>query len=161
MKLIPLTQGKFAIVDDSDFETLSKFKWHALKVKNGYYAARTTHTLEGKRILLLMHASIASTPPGMQTLHLNGNGLDNRHTNLRVGTRTENGRGHRKRQSNNTSGFRGVYWDKALQKWRAKIKHDGQKYHIGYYNDLREAAQARDARARELGWPEEGMNFPQ
>lgn len=74
--------------------------------------------------------------------HINRVRNDNRITNLRAATRSENLQ-NRPKQSNNTSGVPGVCWHKRRQKWCAYIKHLGREVHIGYYNTLEEAATAR------------------
>lgn len=155
MKEIPLTQGRFAIVDDADYAAVSHFKWY---FAHGY-AVRPIY-MEGRRRQQGMHAFLLGTPAGHHTLHLNGNGLDNRRENLQVGTAAENGRGFRKIHSNNTSGYRGVLFSKARQKFEANLTHAGVRIFCGYHESRIAAACARDAKARELGWPEEGMSFP-
>lgn len=107
-----------------------------------------------------LHHAILNIVPSRKVDHKNGNGLDNQRENLRSVTNAENLRGFYRLQSRNTSGFRGVVWYKPQSKWLSQICHNGQRMHIGYYADTVEAALARDAKARELGWPEEGMNFP-
>ena len=104
MKYIPLTQGKLAIVDDEDFEWLSQWKWHFNRKK---YAARTINH-SGK---LYMHQVILNTPKGMLSDHRNGNGLDNRRKNLRACNVQQN-KANSRLPKNNTSGFKGVYWEK-------------------------------------------------
>jgi hypothetical protein len=84
-KLIPLTQGKFAIVDAEDYERLSKYKWHVDKGDSTYYAARG---IVGKNFR--MHREILNAPEGLVVDHRNHNGLDNRKKNLRLCTRSQN-----------------------------------------------------------------------
>lgn len=82
-KLIPLTQGKFAIVDDADFEWLSQFKWHlAGRYAKGYVNGR----------VVSMHRLLMDTPTGLVTDHRNHRCLDNRRSNLRNITQAENTR---------------------------------------------------------------------
>jgi dTMP kinase len=82
MKEIELTQGKVALVDDDDFEELNQFKWHVKKDHNrAFYAARVTP--RPNRRLIFMHRQILKDiPEGMEVDHVNGNGLDNRRSNL-------------------------------------------------------------------------------
>jgi hypothetical protein len=81
-KLIPLTQGKFAIVDNADFDWLNQWKWYAVKSYNTWYARRFSS--------IPMHRQIMSAPSGTEIDHRNHNGLDNRRQNLRFSTSAEN-----------------------------------------------------------------------
>lgn len=155
MKTIPLTQGKVAIVDAADYEWLSQWKWYALRIRHVFYAVRKIRREGGGQTTLYMHVLVAGTPPGHETDHINGDGLDNRRLNLRIG---DNQHGFRRQHPKNTSGRRGVSWKN--QKWWARIGHRGRNMHIGYFDDLDEAGHAFDSKARELGWPEEGLNYP-
>ena len=138
-KEIPLTQGKVALVDDEDYPELSKYNWYADKIGNSFYAVRMApkHPLEN-RSTILMHRVIAGTPSGLDTDHINGDGLDNRKENLRIVT-------HRKNLQNlhhgkNTSRHPGICWNKSNKKWQAAITIDGKKYCLGYFDDEEIAA---------------------
>jgi len=98
MRTIKLTQGKFAIVDDCDFEWLNQWKWH-------YSAGYVVSKMGGKNIYL--HRFILQTPPKMDTDHINHNKLDNRRKNLRVATRSQNKQNTLISRANK-SGFKGV-----------------------------------------------------
>ena len=87
---IELTQGKLAIVDDEDFESVNQFKWYAIRGKTTYYAQRSIQR-KGKRSSIYMHRLILDTPFDMDSHHINGNGLDNRRCNLRVCSRLQHG----------------------------------------------------------------------
>jgi hypothetical protein len=132
MKLIPLSQGKFAKVDDEDFEELSKYKWH---YQNYGYAIRYGG--------ILMHRQIVSTPLGMDTDHKDLDGLNNCKSNLRICNRHQN-KGNMKMLVGNTSGFKGITFCKDMGKWRAKIKTNHRNYHLGYFRSPDEAARAYD-----------------
>ena len=132
MAIISLSKGKFAIVDDGDFEYLNQWKWHV--TANGY-ARRADH--------IMMHSLIMRTPLGMATDHINGNKLDNRRCNLRVCTQSENGR-NRPKQINNHSGYKGVSWDKLNNKWRVSIQLLGKRMNLGRYADIQQAASVYD-----------------
>ncbi len=140
MKKIPLTQGKFAIVDDIDYSFLMQRKWRF----NQGYAVRSSRKSEGlnKRIAILMHRVVLSRKLGHsnfeETDHKNQNELDNRRGNLRPSSRLENSANSKSRPG--TSKFKGVYWNKLNKKWCAQIKFDGKKKHLGYFTDEVEAA---------------------
>ncbi len=139
MKLIPLSQGKSAMVDDEDYEWLSQWKW-CLHSKG--YAVRGNGTI-------LMHCVIVGTPVGFETDHINQNKLDNRRSNLRLATRAQNQRNKPKRRDN-TSGFQGVYFDKSRNKFVAEIHLYGKKKHLGRFDDIQNAAKAYRSASIEL-----------
>lgn len=86
MKEIKLTQNKVAIIDDEDFEEISKFKWFFNEGRNGIgYAVRKVR--DGKKhIKVYMHSTIINTSIELHTDHINCNTLDNRKSNLRTCT---------------------------------------------------------------------------
>lgn len=159
MKQIPLTRGKCAIVDDDDYERLMKHKWFAVLFKNGWYAARCLARNCGKQKTLLMHREIMSPPTGMQCDHINHNALDNRKSNLRIVTASENQHNCRKRKDN-TSGHKGVVYSKAGKKWYAQISVNGGHKYLGSFSDKIAAAHAYDRAARELFGEYACLNFP-
>lgn len=144
MKGIKLTKGKFTIVDSSDFKYLNTVKWFYL---NPGYAARTIRLKGNKFKKQLMHRLIMNAPNGLEVDHKNGNKLDNRRSNLRLCTKAEN---HRNRglQKSNTSGYKGVCWSKRNKKWIARIAFNGKRYDLGYFSDIRKAAQAYNNAAK-------------
>ncbi len=146
MKQIPLTQGKFALVDDDVYEWASKYKWYTRRKKNTCYAERNTGTWPFRKIVRL-HREIMNAEQGIQVDHINGNGLDCRRTNMRLASNAENQR-NRGSQANNTSGYKGVVWDNAKRKWRARIRVDGTLVHLGYFSVPEDAARAYDVGAR-------------
>jgi len=143
-RLIPLTQGLFALVDAEDYERLSKHKWHVTGGRAGYYAARKVN---GRT--MTMHREILNVPAGMVCDHKNHNTLDNRKCNLRICTPAQNAQNKRPREGG-TSRYKGVSWHKDKSKWRAVICHRGRTIHIGYYDYQADAAIAYDDRAIEL-----------
>lgn len=136
MKKIHLTQGKYAIVDDGDYEYLMQWKWYY----NSGYAVR------GANPKIMMHRVINCTPDELDTDHINQNRLDNRRCNLRNATRAQNCV-NRKLQSNNTSGFKGVSWHKYHKYWVAFIIKDKKTLTIGRYKNKHDAAAAVDKEA--------------
>jgi hypothetical protein len=156
VKQIPLSRGKFATVDDEDFEKLSKYNWYC----NNYgYAVRGRRHADG--VLprcILMHREIMNTPIGMCVDHIDGDGVNNRKTNLRNCTRSSNG-AHIIRKPRSSSGFYGVHWDINNNNWRVLIKFNGASIHIGRFSDLQEAVCARDVAATKLFGEFATLNF--
>ena len=118
------------MVDDGDFPWLSKFRWwtHSRVYATGW--------ANGKNVL--MHRLILSTPPGMESDHINGDRLDNRRDNLRICTLQQN-QFNSKVQKNNHSGVKGVYWWPRDRNWRVCFFQNGKQENLGYYNDKVEA----------------------
>ena len=149
-KIIPLTQGKFTLVDDEDFEYLNQWKWSY----DGRYAERN---VGGK--ICRMHRVIIHTPDGMDTDHINLNKLDNRKENLRVCSRSEN-KMNIKKQANNTSGYKGVDFQKYCKKWRARMQIRDINYNLGDFDSPVEAARAYDEFAKKNCGEFAKLNFP-
>ncbi len=144
MQQIKLTQGKFTLVDDEDFEWLNQFRWHYHT--NG---AERIVTINKKRFHVFMHNVILKTPKGFFGDHEDLNNLNNQRYNLRVATRQQNGV-NRKRQPQNKSGYKGVAWNKLHEKWHAYIYNMGKQIHLGYFLTKKEAAKAYDQESKKL-----------
>ncbi len=143
MKQIPLSKGKFALVDDADFAWLSQWKWHVTALG---YAARNSKSIKGRKETIRMHRLIAGTPAGMDTDHRDGDKLNNQRFNLRIATRTENGRNRKPKKG---SEFKGVYLFKKSGKWRAQIRVDRKLKELGLFILKEDAAKAYNAAAIE------------
>jgi len=89
------------------------------------------------RLIFLMHKGYL--PKTID--HINGDKLDNRIENLRAATVGQN-QHNRKTNANNTSGYKGVSWNKARKKWITGIKLEGKRIHLGYFDNVEEAAEA-------------------
>lgn len=157
-KQVPLTQGKFALVDDEDFEWLSQHKWH---LSQHGYAARGKHEGYPKKTvgILFMHRVILNAPSGTEVDHINGNRLDNRRSNLRLCTRRQNLQNSRKRD-NSSSLYKGVYFDKSRNKWQAYIDGPHGRIHLGRFSQETDAARAYDEKAKEVFGEFARLNFP-
>lgn len=149
MKRIKLTQGKFAIVDDEDYEWLSQYKWCATKKPNTYYAQRGIY-LSGRKNpkvrQVKMHRQILNAKTGEDVDHRDRNGLNNTRSNLRICTRTQNLSNQRKKK-NCSSLFKGASWNKVKKKWQSRIGINHKQKHLGYFDDEIEAAKAYDKAA--------------
>ena len=139
--------GKVALVDDEDYEWLRQWKWSAGKSPTSWYARRNGASPKRERIYL--HRLILAAQPGQQVDHINGDGLDNRRCNLRLCTRAQNNR-NRGKGPTNTSGYKGVCWDKKAQRWRAAIWLNGKYKFLGHFDAPKDAALAYDEAALRL-----------
>jgi hypothetical protein len=162
MKEIQLTQGKIALVDDADYEGLNKFKWHAVKAFNTYYAQRNVRK-EGKDYTIYMHRSLLQAEQGVHVDHRNRKGLDNQRHNLRTAYCSEN-LSNRGKNRNNSVGFKGVYLkqDHVRSKpYVARIKVNYDQKYLGYYATPEEAARAYDEAAKLFHGEFACLNFPE
>lgn len=140
MKKIPLTQGRFALVDDEDFEELNKFKWHYAQYGRSGYAKRMIWNKETKKSKIVrMHHFILPLKEGLMVDHINRNGIDNRKCNLRLVTKAQNMM-NKFAPKNNKSGFKGVSWLARNRKWRAYINFNYKQIHLGLFEDKKDAA---------------------
>ncbi len=136
MKKIPLTQGKFALVDDEDFQFLSQWKWAVQrdsKTKGLFYAFRNRMRSEGSACRIFMHRFLVEAPKEKVVDHIDGNGLNNQRKNLRLVSAAENSFNRMHLNSNNRSGFRGISWNSRYKKWRAQITENKVVHHFGYF----------------------------
>lgn len=153
VRYIPLTQGKFAIVDAADYERVSRHKWHVSRHGGRLYAYRKAR---GRTIP--MHRFIMNPPKGMVVDHIDGNGLNNRRCNLRICTQRQNV--YNSRPSGAGSSYKGVRWDKERRRWMAAIYDGTRRIHLGRFDDEAEAARAYDRKAFELFGEYAYLNFP-
>lgn len=144
MKLIPLSgkngTGKFAQVDDEDFEYLNQFIWHVHKSKHTFYAVRckTKKEFKGvkgwnpyKQVAVRMHREVLKiTNQKILVDHKDGNGLNNQKSNIRIANYSQNSQ-NRKPKEGRTSKFMGV----DLKKSYYKVK-EGKKAYIRWQVQL-------------------------
>lgn len=145
---VPLSNGGFALVDEEDHARIASHSWYAWHHHGTSYAARMT-AREGRRICILMHREVMDAQPGSQVDHSDGNGLNNQRSNLRFCTPSEN-RYNQGRQRNNSSGLKGVSWNKKLQKWEVYINKDRKRTRLGFFADKNDAMRAYDKAAAEM-----------
>jgi hypothetical protein len=139
---IPLNNDKLAIVDAEDHRWLSLFRWKAYSNGTCWYAKAY---IPSRVKEVPMHKVVMWASDDQLLDHKNNNGLDNRKSNLRFCTASQNMMnrpGHGK-----TSRYKGVSWDKVAQKWKANICREGRSVHIGHFEDEDEAALAYNAAA--------------
>lgn len=151
MKLIQLTNGKSTKVDNQDFVKHNMFKWRSSKQgrTKGYFIASREIKENGKSVQLKLHRVIVGAKKGQYVDHINQDSLDNRRENLRICTNSENLR-NRGKQSNNTSGFKGVSWNKNANKFSVRISVNGNDRFYGYFSDAKKAARVYNSLAKKL-----------
>ena len=157
---IRLTQGQYAIVDSDDYKSLAEYKWRICKTKgkNVTYTERSVRLPNGKYSRILMHRQLMHVPKGYVIDHINGCGLDNRRANLRLATVAQNAWNSGKR--NPRSGYKGVWFAKDKNLWRASIVCNRRRIHLGYFENKIEAAKAYDRAAKKLHKEFAVLNFP-
>lgn len=157
---IPLSQGKFTIVDPDDYERLSRDKWYAAKGHNTFYAIRGKWSKrERKRVEIRMHRVIMRPPADLCVDHINHNGLDNRKANLRLATYAQNVHNRKKFAKPATSKYKGVSWHNSNRRWSAAIQINGKRMHLGSFHDEINAAKAYDQAAKKFHGKFASLNF--
>jgi hypothetical protein len=144
-----LTKGHTAIIDAVDGDLL-RYKWYFSDGSRGSYCVSRRDCTDKSRPngrLVKIHRIILERIVGRPlsrnefTDHVDGNPLNNCRSNLRLATNAENLRNTKKR-SDNTSGYKGVHWDKEKQKWGVHIGINGKIKFIGRFTDIEEAREA-------------------
>jgi hypothetical protein len=165
MVIIPLTRGKFALIDDEDATLVGQYRWCANPSKSPdgeikWYAIAGVTDDDGRHAMISMHRLIMNARPDQEIDHRNGNGLDNRRdANLRPSTSTQN---KANRRIKNRSGYKGVFFysDRLKKPWMAKVTLKGGQKNLGYFATAIEAALAYDAAARARFGAFAHCNFP-
>ncbi len=151
MKTLTLSKGYVAVVDDEDYEWLSQWHWKADVSPSGNVYARRNHWVSSndhpsgrKSVSIRMHREILGLPNGdpRQGDHINGDTLDNRRTNLRVATNSQNQMNTPLRKDNK-SGCKGVWWGSDRGRWRAEINVNGETIRLGSFTARADAVAAR------------------
>jgi hypothetical protein len=153
VRRIPLTRGRFALVDAADYYRLVKLNWYASSNGVTFYACGK---VTGKRIK--MHRFIMAAPDHLMVDHIDRNGLNNCRSNLRLCTPAQNCCNTASRKG--TSKYKGVGKGKNEKKWRAQINSNKKICHIGCFSEEIDAAKAYDKKARQLHGQFACLNFP-
>jgi hypothetical protein len=149
MRKLPLTQGKYALVDNHWYALLSKWGWY---YNDGYAAHKGEN---GKHIL--MHRVIVNAPKGLFVDHINGDTLDNRRENLRLSNHSTNAMNMRKHKG--VSRYKGVCKDG--NSWRVQIWKGNKRAFTALTQNERHAAMIYDLNAPALFGEYARLNFPE
>lgn len=153
-KLIELTKGMRAIVDEDDFDYLNQWKWHygasGYAVREQYLGMK-----DGKKVrkTILMHRVLLHAPQGVDVDHKNGHRLDNRYENIRLATRSQNKANMISVKRQQTELPMGITYNpspRTKQPFMARICKDGKSYFIGNFYNLEDAHKAYLAKKKEL-----------
>jgi len=146
---VPLTRGYVAVIDAADVPLVEGRNWSAVVDGQTVYAYGKCPDATGKPIQTKMHRHLLSAPSGVDVDHRNGDGLYNRRDNIRLATSSQN-HCNRSISKANTSGFKGVSWDRQKGRWQARIKLRGQQTWLGYFDTAEDAHKAYAAAATKL-----------
>ncbi|MFP4698669.1 MAG: HNH endonuclease [Eubacteriales bacterium] len=124
----------YFLIDKEDVEKIKKYKWYLRS--NNYVGTG------GDNETIYLHRYIVDCPDDLFVDHSNHNKLDNRKDNLRICSWSQNNI-NRKMQSNNISGYTGVWFDNEKEQWVAAITFDYNRIHIGYFKNKEDAIKAR------------------
>lgn len=140
MKIIPLNKGKEALVDDEDFDMLSRYHWYC--DVHGYVRTSTPYKM-------YMHRLIMNPPKNMQIDHSDNNRLNNQRSNLRICSESQN-RMNAQLRKTSKSGYKGVSWTTEKQRWKVQLRKDGKNVVSKYFQDKHEAARYYNQKAIEF-----------
>jgi len=157
-KLIKLTRGLTTVVSSSDYLLVLKRKWQAATAYGTYYAVRTEQRNNVRRRITL-HGFLLKPPKGLFVDHINGDGLDNRRSNLRIVTRAQNQQNRRVRYKK-TSSYKGISYNKNNGMWTVSITHEGETLICGSFANEIQAAMHYDKFAIRLFKDYACLNFP-
>lgn len=133
-------------IDPQDADLVHAHNWYVAKDGHTFYVIRAaqSETTKGRQTTQRLHRVILGRMLGREPLkdefcdHIDGDGLNNRRSNLRIATNGENQR-NRRVNENNTSGYKGATFHKRDNKWRARIEVDGKQIHLGLFATREEA----------------------
>jgi hypothetical protein len=158
---IPLGDGFFTIVDSNDYYRFNKLHWSLRKYDRCIYAVRFINRPGQNTMISSLHREIMEQPKGLLVDHKNLNTLDNRRTNLRLATRSQNQFNRQKNKTKTLSRFIGVCLDKRRKKWFAYIKYETKRTWLGTFDNEIDAAKAYDMASKKYHGDFARLNFPE
>ena len=157
---IYLGEGKLTILNSADYYRLKKFKWHVFACKGKFYAERFALIKNTWTKRIFMHRQIMNAPKGKLVDHRNGDSLDNRRSNLRLATHSQNMMNRRKTKKKTSSKYLGLSRDKIAGEWKVQLCHYGKNIWVGRFKNEIDAAKAYDKAAKKYFGQFARLNFP-
>lgn len=136
----------WAIIDTADLPLVLPYRWYEARRSNTVYVATSVGSGPTRRNMML-HRLLTDAPKGLHVDHKDGDGRNNRRSNIRVATAQQNRRNEVRRREH-TSAYRGASWCKSTEKWVARCNMGTKHLYLGVYDTEIEAALAYDAAAR-------------
>jgi hypothetical protein len=163
LMLIPLSLGgkhgdgkmKYALIDAADYPIVKRLKWYAAwsRTSKNFYSESSVRHRQPKSIQMSRLILGLESRDDRQADHVSRVTLDNRRSNLRVATSSQNQLNVGRRR-HNVSGFKGVSWHQdrrhGTARWRAQVTANGRRRHLGHFRTAEEAAVAYDRAVLEL-----------
>lgn len=141
---IPLTKGKWAIIDAEDYPRVALYMWVTLDLRKCRRGLMYAYHKNTKRCLYLHRFIMNATKDDETVDHKDGDGLNCRKGNMRVRTDAHNKRNRRHLCTTNKSGYNNIFWDKQREGWRVEIGVDRKSIYVGRFKTIREAIKERD-----------------
>lgn len=154
-KTLVLRNGDLVKIDEEDYENFSKSNWFL----SGNYVLRYLKSDDGLILQRMHRLVVGAKMSDLVVDHINGDTLDNRRCNLRICSPAENA-WNRRLNSNNTTGYKGVYFKKSRGMYFARIVKGGKRYASNYYFNKSIAARTYDVLAKKYFGEYAYLNFP-
>jgi len=160
--VIPLSKGMVALVSPEDRERVAARKWCVMSSSRDRFYAQANMKIDGIWKRVMMHRFILSPEKGTTVDHIDGNGLNNQRSNLRLATLSQNthNAGAKKVGRGATSAYKGVDWNKGMKAWSSEILVAGSGHNLGYFQSEERAAKAYDLACLLLCGEFARPNFP-
>jgi hypothetical protein len=149
----------WVVVDEADLDLVQAYRWHVMPARHTTYAVATVGSPRAMRTTIRVHRLIMDAPQDVEVDHIDHDGLNNRRSNLRLATGTQN-LGNMRHRGGTTSRYKGVYWSARDRRWLATISVASKSIHLGSFVIEEEAARAYDAAAVQAFGEFAYLNFP-
>lgn len=136
-------------IDLADLEFISKYSFRVNPNRNSW-RVETSITVNGKLKNFSLGRLFLNFPEGHYADHIDRNPLNNRRNNIRISTPSQNSFNSSKFTRATTSKYKGVCYHKHKKLWIASVSANKKRYHLGYFKNEIDAANAYDLKAKEL-----------